>query len=442
MAEIGCRCCSCCSISEEYLSPALARTELTITGNHPANLVAYIPYTQAYYSEPDQKYICDSIFPTNEDSKCCIGGKALIDRSESNDVWQGSFCCQFKASGSLNYERYFCCDEPPNVGWIKVGYGSYSSKVANSTTTTHAVWYRKLSVRFSSGREDDCCGVWVEVCLSFRRFLLSDGCSGIIATQSETNICPTSPVCGTSTCVPLSGSETCTYSCDEEFDPDSGGFAPCPPALDANDYIIEGEEPIDDSGLHYSILRRKFIPNEPSCSAMDVPLLSVVLGPEDNVETDFLGNNIGICDACPDNQELIPGFNQDFCVPDIVLYDRGTFSDACCPTAPVLGCGEDLITPGFAAIGGACWNRCDGASFLALSGGVPESLVECVSTGDGIDAYAPFHECYAYEGFPLTGQVWTVSDRVSNREDSCNIETCGHLLFGELQDQWQLTISL
>ena len=435
----GCYCCSCCSISEEYLSPALPKTELTITGNHPASLVAYIPYTQSYYSQIDQKYVCDSIFPTNQDSKCCIGGDALIDREESDDVSQTNFCCQFKASGSLDYERYFCCIEPPNLGWIQSGYGSYSRKVASSATTTHAVWYRKLSVRFYSGEENDCCGVWVEVCLSFRRFLLTDTCSGSSATQSGSNICPTDPVCGTLACIPQSGSTTCTSSCSEEFDPGSGGFAPCPAALDANDYIIEGEYPIDDSGLHYSILRRKFIPNEPSCSAMDIPLLSVTLGPEDNVETDFGGMNIGICDVCPNNQELVPGFDQDFCIPDLVYYDRGTFSDACCPPAPVPACNGEDFTPGFAAIAGACWNRCDETSSVGLQGSAASG--ECVSTGDGID-FGPFNECYPKREFFNDATVYSISNRVNTVEDSCTIDTCGYVLFGELEDEWELTISL
>jgi len=436
----GCLCCGCCSQPlEDYVSPNTPKTELTITGNHPAHLVSYFQYIPSYYSAIDDEWKCPG-WLFDSDEKCCVGGSGLVDRDESDDLWQDDFCCQFKSSGSLDWEAYFCCDEPPNVGWIKSGVGSFSSKLASSQTITHAVWYRKLAVRFYAGEEDGCCGVWVEVCLSFRRYLLFDTCSARIATTSGSNICPTVPVCGTSTCISQSGSTTCELEC-EGYDSNSGEFIPCPAALDAEDYIdADDEHPEDDNGLHYSILRRKFVPNTPACTRLDIPLLSVTLGPEHNIDTDFLGNNIGICDVCPDAQELFPGDDQDFCIPDIVYYDRGTVADACCEEAEPASCGGSDLSGGFAAINGYCLTLCDETTSLVLQNSLS---LNCVDTGDGETLTGAFHLCYAVDnawGFNQT--VFTTSNRTNTVEDSCSIDACGYLLFGELEDEWELTITL
>lgn len=449
----GCYCCcdcvddcGCYQYLEEYLSPNTPKTELTITGNHPAHLVAYITYQKSTYDPLNEKWNCVAWF-ANEDHKCCIGGSSVIDVDESDYLWQDDFCCQSSTSGSLDFDGYYCCDETGIGGgyrWVPLNTGSIVSNVASSATTTRAVWYRKIAVRMYAGEQDGCCGVFVEVCLSFRRVLLSDSCGAEYRAVSIDGLCP-DPPCGLEACIETSCTKTCTGTCDPAYDPESGGFMNCPSALNAEDYIDPAENPDDDpTWPHYSILRRKFISGSPSCTARDLPVLNVTLTPDDDVPYDAIGTNLGVCDYCPTDQELPGGIHYDFCVPDRVYYDRGEYADAseaCCPEEPTVTCGGVAKTPGFAALNGYCWTRCDDVVVYGIftSGGV---AMEC--SGDlYCDIGDVFHNCWAYqEVVQELGIVYEVRNRSNTIDDQCSIDVCGYLLFGELDDTWNLSITL
>lgn len=455
----GCKCCcdcvdvcGCYQFLEDYLSPNVAKTELTITGYHPAHLVAYIEYYKSYYDALDEVWRCSGwLMPA--DKKCCIGGSALVDREESDDVSQLNFCCQSTSQGTLEMDQFQCCTESTPGGqqqrWIKVREVSFSGKVAKSTTWTHAVWYRKLAVRMYAGEQDGCCGVFVEVCLSFRRFFLNTSCGSQYSELNVTQLCPDPPCGGVVTdppCEEQSGTRICSGksdTCGEDVDPESGAVIACPAPLDAEDYIVEDDENQNDSGLHYSILRRKFVSGDPACSHRNIPVLNVTLSPEDNVATDFLGLGIGVCDVCPADQES-SGVNEDYCIADYVYYDRGTYEDVseeCCDPPSEISCGGTTKVPGFDLL--ACAIRCDETTLPSLFPGSFDYIQTCENSGD-LDltnfSYSGIG-CYT-KAISNPVNVFVVTSRTHTLTEECSIDTCGHLLFGELDDTWELTISL
>jgi hypothetical protein len=447
---VGCYCCCECEFQDDYLSPNIPKTELSITGNHPANLVAYIEYSKS--TKFGDEWNCSG-WLNDLDRRCCIGGSALLDQDESDHIWQDDFCCQQNRSSSADYEVFSCCSFPGQEGWIKVREGSVSALFANAGTTTHAVWYRKISVRMYTGIQDDCCGVFVEVCLSFRRVLLNTVCGERKATDSYTIVCDENS-CGT---IPPENCDEsyvleCYWpdSCDDSYDIESGDPKPCPEPLNANDYISLEGDPQEDSWPHYSILRRKFIPGDPECTERNLPVTSVTLTEDDNVFNDPLGLNLGVCDVCPITQEDREGNTfRDRCVPSLVFYDGGewTTPDSCCPDRNELFCDGVPKTPGLMAILGACYRSCDNllgeGEYRSGGLGVTEST-ECTLNGGtpGIfDNFNDFSPCYMIRTIDVL-VVWETSNVTHSVTNVCSIDSCSHLLFGEIEDTWNLSITL
>jgi len=439
----GCYCCcdcvdaecGCYQFLEEYISPNIPKTELVITGNHPATLVAYIEYEKASYDAFDDKWRCDG-WLFDADHKCCIGGVANVDTDESTEVWQDNFCCQQKRSGSFSYEAFSCCNFPGEVEWKKFETGSISLKTASALGVSYGVWYRKLAVRMYAGQQNGCCGVWVEACLSFRRFLSSQTCQSYKSSWTYTTLCQEDP-CGDvviDDCEEVPVERTCSFSC-ENHDIDSDANVPCPTPIDISSFAIPEDDPTEDPGLHYSILRKKFLPGNPACTQRNIPVLNITFTPEDNILIDSIGLDVGICDMCPTAQGL-DGPNQDFCVPDLVYYDRGTYDVPnvdCCPFQPTTStCGGVEKAAAFLHIGGACYTDCDNVS-------KPTGGWDFVC---GVGYHPQFGNCYGIFPDIVGSALYESSDVTHSVTDVCTIDSCGHLLFGEIEDTWTLSITL
>lgn len=430
--------CGCYRFLRDYLSPVTTRTTLTISGNHPATLVADTVYQRAQNAGGDT-WVCD-IATGTPNRKCCVSGIGNFDCEESPTLWQDSFCCQQTRSGSIAFDVYTCCDRPgtSNDQWIKTTTGTISGSFGISTTVTHAVWYRRLAVRMYAGELDGCCGVWVEVCLTFVRLTPSVSDSQDYLAGSVTYLdFPCTGILGED---PPSLVGTCTVECGT---PVTGPIA-CPEPFDAQDLVNCNTPILESPGLLYSILRRKFVSGNPACTARDLPQLSVTLTSADNV-TQVIG-----CGPCGANQSIGGDF-PDFCVPDRVYYDRGTYADAsaaCCGPAPSpVSCGgAGSKTSGFSAFLGACHTQCDEDiefARMAIFNCPDDSCSGTVGGGLGSSAVSDWANllanCYAPTG-PTT--VTEITSRTNTVEDNCDIDPCDHLLFGEIDDTWNLTITL
>lgn len=430
--------CNCYRFLRDYLSPNVPVTTLVITGNHPATLVANIEYQRAQQFGGDT-WSCN-IDTGTPDRKCCVSGAAHFNCEESLNVWQDSFCCQQTREGEISFDIYTCCNRPgtSNNQWIKTATGTISGSFGISTTVTHAVWYRRLAVRMYAGELDGCCGVWVEVCLTFVRLTPS-------VYDSEKYLAG-SVTFPDFSCVGLDLDDqpprTCTVECGT---PVTGPIA-CPEPFDAEDLAtVDCNTPLLESlGLMYSILRRKFVPGNPACTARDLPQLSITLTAADNV-TQIIG-----CGPCGASQSIGGDF-PDFCVPDRVYYDRGTYADAsaaCCGPAPSpVSCGgAGSRTSDFSAFLGVCHTQCDeDIEFGPIVWNCfDDSCTDDVpGVGSGTSVVSNMANrlagCYPY---PDPTSVVDITSRTNTVEDNCDIDPCDHLLFGEIDDTWTLTITL
>lgn len=438
--------CACYRFNRDYLSPVVPVTTLVITGNHPATLVAHIEYHRAFqdvsgiwYCTPVVQFGTIFDHPAgNAHIKCCVSGEGFFDCDESPTVWQDSFCCQLTITGSIEFEQYVCCDRPgtSNDEWILAQSGSLSGIFAIASTLTHAVWYRKMAVRMYAGELDGCCGVYVEVCLTFNRLTPSVYDS---ETQLNGSVTDYEGDCfGVNFEEPVVSS-TCTADCGS-----ASGPVDCPEPFDAEE-LIDCNPLANALGLQYSILRRKFIPGNPACTARSLPQLSVTLTSADNVTTQIVG-----CGGCVGDQ-VFGGVIGDLCVPDRVYYDRGTYADAtpeCCDDPLTVECGSaGSRTSGFAAFLGTCHTQCDNQtefdSYSVWNNCWDNVTENCPSSGFGgsqvVQDFAnALGACYPFS----PSSVIEITSRTNTVEDECSVDPCDYLLFGELDDEWNLTITL
>ena len=448
---LSCACnegnCSCYRFLRDYLSPNVPVTTLVITGNHPATLVARIEYERAQpYFGSNSEWFCQPtvVFGSMFDSplgatnlKCCVSGAADFDCEESPTVWQDSFCCQQTRSGSISFKSYLCCNRPGenNDEWINNISGNISGSFGISNTVTHAVWYRRLAVRMYAGEQYGCCGVWVEACLTFVRLT-----PGVVNTQSHLS---GSVTYHDYSCFGVLGEEPLTGTCTVDCGTPVTGPIACPEPFNLETLTDCGTPLFESQGLLYSISRRKFVPGDPSCTARNLPQLSVTLTSADNI-TQIVG-----CGGCGANQREGGPF-PDFCVPDRVYYDRGTYADAtsaCCGPPPTVSCGAaGSKTAGFAAFLGACHTPCDDDTEfyrLAIWNCADDECTGTVGGGLGSNNVSDWANLLANCYVPhAAGNVTEIESRTNTVEDECSIDPCNYLLFGEIDDTWTLTITL
>ena len=436
----GC-CCKCktetCGLyrfDNSYLSPS--RTTVSITGNHPGSIVVPTVLQEA------GPFV--SCLNATNSPQCCIAASGLADYTlDSTPIWARFFRFDDMASRSYNHDNYRCCcdstpistdgncNEPSEYNRKKILYGSYSLATSRSCRMTTALRYTRFGISFYNGKSNGCCGVWVEACLTWQRwgsqgFPWSIECN-TAQNYSYSNTCTDALYLTPFGFCPETETDvgTCARTC---ITGDASQYPACPP--ESVPTMAQFDNPFSVTTTF--LIRRKFFPGDPECSQRSFPFFPIQFTEADN----FTWTSIQAPSLCGGSGRAA----------DFVFLEKVIMTTDCeCPAAPIFNdCGGTMP---FIKLPTLCSDGCDPSTLSRQVGGIPlVPPVDCLPPDSENGCRGTAWICGLQEPVfkKFLGSCHShteINGLQQSFQQSSTLPDCRTLIYGELQDTWNISIN-